>query len=110
MGDLVQLEVDEGVGTIRLDRPPANAINDELVGDLSDAATEAATRDDVRAVVIWGGEKIFAAGADVKAMAPMSPLEITGLITPLQEVFNLVEDIPKPTIAAINGYALGGGC
>ncbi len=110
MGDLVRLEVDGAVGTIRLDRPPANAINGDLVRDLLDATTQVSTREDVRAVVIWGGERIFAAGADVKMMAPMSPLQIKGLIAPLQEVFNLVEEIPKPTIAAINGYALGGGC
>jgi enoyl-CoA hydratase/carnithine racemase len=110
MGQFVRLEVENGVGTIRLDRPPANAINEELVRDLFDCATEVTTRDDVRAVVIWGGEKIFAAGADVKMMAPMSPLEIKAVITPLQEVFNQVEEIPKPTIAAVNGYALGGGC
>ena len=54
MGDLVRLEVDDGVGTIRLDRPPANAIDDQLLGDLRVAAEAAAERDDVRAVVIWG--------------------------------------------------------
>jgi len=87
-----------------------NAINEELTRELGDAAEEAATREDVGAVVIWGGEKIFAAGADVKMMLPMSPLEVKPMITNLQEVFNRVEEIPKVTIAAINGYALGGGC
>src|SRR5919198_4969076 len=110
MGDFVRLEVSEGVGTIRLDRPPMNAINDELTRELGEAATEASLRDDVRAVVIWGGEKIFAAGADVKMMLPMSPLEVKPMISALQEVFNQVEDIPKVTVAAINGFCLGGGC
>jgi enoyl-CoA hydratase/carnithine racemase len=110
MGELVRLEVDDGVATIRLDRPPMNAIDQDLTGDLRDAATEAAERDDVGAVVVWGGEKIFAAGADVKMMLTMSPREVKPMITGLQEVFNLVEEIPKVTIAAINGYALGGGC
>src|SRR5207245_9859163 len=55
MGDLVRLDVEEGVATIRLDRPPMNAINEELVGDLSAVATEVNGRDDVRAAVIWGG-------------------------------------------------------
>jgi enoyl-CoA hydratase/carnithine racemase len=110
MGEFARLDVEGGVGTIRLDRPPMNAIDDQLTRDLHEAATEAATRDDVGAVVIWGGEKIFAAGADVKMMLPMSPLEVKPMISVLQEVFNQVEEIPKVTIAAINGYALGGGC
>ena len=110
MGEFVRLEVEDGVGIIRLDRPPMNAINDELTSDLGDAAAEASSRDDVGAVVIWGGEKIFAAGADVKMMLPMSSVEVRPMITNLQEVFNQVEEIPKVTIAAINGYALGGGC
>ena len=110
MGEFVRLEVEDGVGTIRLDRPPMNAINDQLTRDLGEVATEAATRDDVGAVVIWGGERIFAAGADVKMMLPMSSVEVKPMIETLQEVFNQVEEIPKVTIAAINGYALGGGC
>jgi enoyl-CoA hydratase/carnithine racemase len=110
MGDLVRLEVDGGVGIIRLDRPPMNAINEELTADLRSAAQEAAARDDVGAVVLWGGEKVFAAGADVKMMAPMGPSEVRRMIEGLQDTFNLVEDLPKVTIAAITGYALGGGC
>jgi enoyl-CoA hydratase/carnithine racemase len=110
MGEVVRLEVAEGVGTIRLDRPPMNAIDDHLTSELASAAGEAAARDDVRAVVIWGGEKVFAAGADIRMMAEMSPLEVKPMIANLQDVFNLVEEIPKVTIAAINGYALGGGC
>jgi enoyl-CoA hydratase/carnithine racemase len=110
MGDLVRLEVQDGVGTIRLDRPPMNAINRELTRELRAAAAEAAERDDVGAVVLYGGEKVFAAGADVKMMADLSPAEAKPVITFLQDVFNLVEDIPKVTIAAVTGYALGGGC
>ena len=110
MGDLVRLEVQDGVGTIRLDRPPMNAINRELTRELRDAAGEAAERDDVGAVVLYGGEKVFAAGADVKMMAGLSPAEAKPVITFLQDVFNLVEEIPKVTIAAVTGYALGGGC
>jgi enoyl-CoA hydratase/carnithine racemase len=110
MGEFVRLEVEDGVGTIRLDRPKMNAINEELTRELGEAAEEAARRDDVGAVVVWGGPEVFAAGADVKMMLPMGPLEVKPMITGLQEVFNLVEEIPKVTIAAINGFALGGGC
>lgn len=110
MGEFVRLEVEDGVGTIRLDRPPMNAINEDLTRDLYDAALEAGRRDDVGAVVLYGGEKVFAAGADVKMMAGMGPAEVRPMIQGLQETFNAVEDIPKVTIAAITGYALGGGC
>ena len=62
------------------------------------------------AVVLYGGEKVFAAGADVKMMAGLGPEDVKPVIAELQEAFNLVEAIPKVTIAAITGYALGGGC
>jgi enoyl-CoA hydratase/carnithine racemase len=104
------MEVEDGIATIRLDRPPMNAIDTELTAQLAHAAAEATSRRDVGAVVIWGGEKIFAAGADVKMMLPMTPLEVKPMISALQEAFHTVEEIPKVTIAAINGYCLGGGC
>jgi enoyl-CoA hydratase/carnithine racemase len=110
MGELVRLEVEQGVATIRLDRPPMNAIDEALTQELREAAVEATERGEVGAVVVWGGEKVFAAGADVKMMADMDPNDVRPMIERLQEVFNLVEDIPAVTIAAINGYALGGGC
>ncbi len=110
MGELVRLEVEDGVGTIRLDRPPMNAINEDLTRDLIEVALEAGRREDVGAVVIYGGEKVFAAGADVKMMSGMDAQQVRPMIQSLQEVFNAVEDIPKVTIAAVTGYALGGGC
>src|SRR5437588_9262940 len=110
MGEFVRLDVEDGVGTIRLGRAPMNAMDEALTRDLADAAADATRRDDVGAVVIWGGEKVFAAGADVKLMQPMSPLEVKPFIAGLQEVFHAVEEIPKVTIAAVNGYCLGGGC
>jgi cyclohexa-1,5-dienecarbonyl-CoA hydratase len=110
VGELVRLEVEDGVGTIRLDRPPMNAIDQDLTSDLLAVAQEVTRREDVGAVVLYGGEKVFAAGADVKMMADMGPAEVRPMIMGLQEVFNSVEDIPKVTIAAVTGYALGGGC
>ena len=110
MGDLVRFEVTDGVGTIRLERPPMNAINGDLLRDLEAAALEASRSDEVRSVVLWGGEKVFAAGADIKMMADLSPVEIKPIITAMQDAFSLVEEIPKVTIAAVTGYALGGGC
>ena len=112
MSEYVRLEVDEasGVGTIRLDRPKMNAINDEVVEQLAVAARDATFNDKVKSIIIWGGDKIFAAGADIKAMAERTPSEMMNRMGSLQSVFTMVEDIPKVTIAAINGYALGGGC
>ncbi|HEX9377733.1 MAG TPA: enoyl-CoA hydratase-related protein [Actinomycetota bacterium] len=109
MGEFVRLETDGAVATIRLDRPPMNAINGDLLRDLREAATEATMDDAIRAVVLYGGEKLFAAGADIKMMADLSPAQIKPVIAPMQDVFTMVEEIPKVTIAAINGYCLGGG-
>jgi enoyl-CoA hydratase/carnithine racemase len=109
MGEFVRVERDDAVATIRLDRPPANALSREVALELSDAARAVAT-DDTRAVVIWGGERIFAAGADIKVMADLEPDEITSHVGALEKACRDVEAIPKPVIAAINGFALGGGC
>ncbi len=72
MSEFVRLEVQDGVGTIRLDRPKMNALNVQVQEEIRAAATEAAEREDVRAVVVYGGERVFAAGADIKEMADMS--------------------------------------
>ncbi|OLR91684.1 enoyl-CoA hydratase/isomerase family protein [Actinokineospora bangkokensis] len=109
MGEFVRLEVEGGVGTIRLDRPPMNAINRQLQAELREAAREAAARADVKAVVVYGGPKVFAAGADVKEFAAMSYGDITDYAPELQASIAEVAALPKPTVAAITGYALGGG-
>jgi enoyl-CoA hydratase/carnithine racemase len=74
------------------------------------AAAECTERDDIKAVVLWGGEKVFAAGADVKEMADMSYTDMVQRSGGLQSSFTAVARIPKPVVAAVNGYALGGGC
>jgi enoyl-CoA hydratase/carnithine racemase len=108
--DLVRLEVADGVGTIRLDRPPMNALDADMQDGLLAAAAEATARRDVRAVVVYGGEKVFAAGADIKQMAGWSYTDMVDRSVALQAAFTAVARIPKPTVAAITGYALGGGC
>ena len=80
MSDFVRLEVEGGIGTIRLDRPPMNALNAEIQDALHAAADEVTARRDVSAVIIYGGEKVFAAGADIKEMQPMSYTDILSLI------------------------------
>lgn len=106
----VNLEVADGVGTIRLDRPPMNALDIATQDRLRELAEEATRRDDVRAVVIWGGEKVFAAGADIKEMQVMDHAAMVVRSKALQDSFTAVARIPKPVVAAITGYALGGGC
>ncbi len=107
--DFVRLEVADGVGVLRLDRPPVNAMNAAMQDQLKVVAEEAARRGDVRAVVLYGGERAFAAGADVKEMAAMSHAQMIARAEPLQAAFTAVAAIPKPVAAAITGYALGGG-
>ncbi|MGH3518840.1 MAG: enoyl-CoA hydratase/isomerase family protein [Haloechinothrix sp.] len=109
MGEFVRLEVEGGVGTIRLDRPPVNALNDQVQAELAVAAKEATDRDDVRAVIIYGGQKTFAGGADIKEMAARTYGEMTKFGAALQASLSVLAAIPKPTVAAITGYALGGG-
>ena len=110
MTEFVRLEVTDGVGTIRLDRPKMNALNAQLQEELSAAAKEADARDDVAAVVLYGGERVFAAGADVKEMATMSHGEMVRHAHLLQAFTRAIAAISKPTVTAITGFALGGGC
>jgi enoyl-CoA hydratase/carnithine racemase len=108
--EFVRLEVADGVGTIRLDRPKMNVLDVQVQEEIRAAAAEATERDDVKAVVIYGGERVFAAGADVKEMAGMSHTDMVKRSGALQSAFTAVARIPKPVVAAITGYALGGGC
>src|SRR5687768_18072527 len=94
--EFVTLQVEDGVGTIRLDRPKMNAINEQLHMEVRAAAVEAAERADVRAVVVYGGERVFASGADIKQM---SALDGEGMSTwgfELTSSFTAVARIPKP--------------
>jgi enoyl-CoA hydratase/carnithine racemase len=107
--EFVTLTVEDGVGTIRLDRPKMNAINAQLHREIKAAALEAGADTDVRAVVLYGGERVFAAGADIKEMADLDTAGMTAWGRELTNSFTEVAKMPKPVIAAITGYALGGG-
>jgi enoyl-CoA hydratase/carnithine racemase len=106
----VRLEISDGIGTIRLDRPPMNALNTEVQEGLRAAAAQATASPDVAAVVVYGGEKVFAAGADIKEMAQMPYAAMSARAGALSSAFDAVARIPKPVVAAVTGFALGGGC
>jgi len=109
MGDFVRVETEAGIATIRLDRPKMNALNGQLQREIGAAAAEVSADPETRAVILYGGERIFAAGADVKEMSEASPAEIMDLAAGIQAAFKAVAHIPQPVVAAITGYALGGG-
>ena len=110
MGELVQVEVDQAVATIRLDRPPMNALNAAAQDEIAAAARQVSADQSVRAVVLYGGPKVFAAGADVKEMSELGYTQMaTAGSRRLQDTFTAVARIGKPVIAAVTGYALGGG-
>jgi enoyl-CoA hydratase len=107
---LVGVDIEDGVATIRLDRPPMNAINTELQEELRAAAARVTADAAVRAVVLYGGAKVFAAGADVKEFAGQDHAYMLRDAGRLSSSLDAVARIPKPVIAAVTGYALGGGC
>jgi len=109
VGEFVRLEVESGVGTIRLDRPKMNAINGQLRQELQECAVEARDRTEVRAVVLYGGPKVFAAGADIKEMSALSYADMLDYGSKLQDALKVVARLPMPVVAAVTGYALGGG-
>lgn len=110
MPDLVSLDVADRIATIRLNRPPMNVLDDTVQDQLRAVADDVSLRHDVNAVIIWGGPDVFAAGADVKQMATMTHADMVSRGRDLQDSITAVARIPKPVVAAITGYALGGGC
>ncbi|NIZ60394.1 enoyl-CoA hydratase [Sedimentitalea sp. CY04] len=108
--ETINVEVQDHVSLIKLNRPDAlNALNSVLLQELSKALEEADANDKVRCIVLTGSEKAFAAGADIKEMSEMSFVDVfsTNLFAEINDRFDSVR---KPVIAAVSGYALGGGC
>ncbi|PRX33716.1 enoyl-CoA hydratase [Meinhardsimonia xiamenensis] len=104
------VEIEDHVALIKLNRPEAlNALNSELLGELAQAVTEADANERVRVIVITGNEKAFAAGADIKEMAEKSFVDMFSSNFFAREA-QAIENCRKPIIAAVAGYALGGGC
>ncbi|HEX7161751.1 MAG TPA: enoyl-CoA hydratase-related protein [Trebonia sp.] len=109
MGEFVRVEVADQIATIRLDRPKMNALNAQVQAEIAAAAAQVTEDSAVRAVILYGGERVFAAGADIKEMAPLGAADMSERTAALQSALNDVADIPKPVVAAVTGYALGGG-
>jgi enoyl-CoA hydratase len=114
MAELLRVEPDEesagAVVTVRLDRPPMNVLNEALQDELRRAADNLAADTTVRAVVLYGGERVFAAGADVKEFLGMDGAAMADRGGALTGALDALARLPKPVVAAVTGYALGGGC
>ncbi|MGA4507339.1 enoyl-CoA hydratase/isomerase family protein [Propionibacteriaceae bacterium G1746] len=106
----VRLEVVETTAVITLDRPPVNAMTMAMHDRIAELAREAGRNDAVKAVVVTGNGKAFAAGNDIGEMQAMSVAQMAARVHPMQACFTTVAKLPKPVVAAVNGYALGGGC
>lgn len=98
-----------GVGTVLLSRPPVNALTRQVYRELYDAATEVSGRDDIASVILFGGHEIFCAGDDVPELRTLTPGEAGIGARVRSEAIDAVAAIPKPTVAAVTGYALGSG-
>ena len=108
----IVFEVRDSIGTLTINRPKVlNALDSETMNEIKDVVEKIAVDKAVGVVIITGsGEKSFVAGADISQMQPLSALEGRQWGRFSQGVFNAIENLPQPVIAAVNGYALGGGC
>ena len=106
----ISLTQENDISILTLNRPKAmNALNAKLIEEMNAALDMVAGDERTRALVITGGDKVFAAGGDIKAMMECDPLDARAYLTPIHKAFNTLAELPKPTIAAICGHALGGG-
>lgn len=109
--ETIIVEIEEEIATVTLNRPEVlNALNGQVFNELADAATNLGLDESVRAVIITGGDKVFAAGADITQMVSLNAVDVAKSGRPSMRTLHLLENLPKPVIAAIAGYALGGGC
>ena len=109
MAEFVAVEMADDVATIRLERPPMNALNAQVQREIAEAANSVSQHTGIGAVIVYGGPTVFAAGADIAEMSSMGYADMAHASRGLRSAFAAVARIPHPTIAAITGYALGGG-
>ena len=105
-------EVENEIAVVTINRPKAlNALNSETLQELNETFNEIRKRKDIKVVILTGGgDKSFVAGADISEMVNATPQEGRAMSMLAYETFNMIEEIPQVTIAAVNGFALGGGC
>ncbi|MBI3085400.1 MAG: enoyl-CoA hydratase/isomerase family protein [candidate division NC10 bacterium] len=110
--ETILLKIEGGVATVTLNRPQQlNALNRQMFRELDEAFEEVATDPAARVLVITGaGDRAFAAGADIREFVGMGPVAALDFSRNAQRIFRTLETMPKPTVAAVNGFALGGGC
>lgn len=106
---MVEMEKKEGVAVLTLNNPPMNVLCSQLLKELNEAVEDIKGDKDVKAVVMTGAGRAFVAGADIKEMMDMTPDAALEFASLGQGVFNKLEELPMPVIAAVNGFALGGG-
>ena len=111
MYETIKYEVENNIGYVTINRPKAmNALNTQVLDELHTVFTEIESDDNVKAVIVTGEGKAFVAGADIAQMKELTAVEGRAMMTKGHNVMNLMESIEKPIIAAVNGFALGGGC
>lgn len=111
MYETIKYEVSEGIGYITINRPKAmNAINSQVLDELYDVCTKIEKDDSVKVVILTGEGKAFVAGADIAQMNQLDSIGGREMIAKGHRVMNYIEEIEKPFIGAVNGFALGGGC
>jgi enoyl-CoA hydratase len=98
-----------GIGTLAVSRPPTNAMTRQVYREIAQAAADIGRRDDIAAVIIFGGHEIFSAGDDMPQLRTLIPSEAQSWAGVRRDAVDAVAAIPKPTVAAITGYALGAG-
>jgi enoyl-CoA hydratase len=105
-------ENQEGIGTVTINRPESlNALNSTVFSELYELFQEIEHDSDVRVVIITGsGQKSFVAGSDITEMAPLDSVEVNNFVEKVRKASDRIYNLSKPVIAAVNGYALGGGC
>jgi len=112
LSEFVSVHLDPGhpgVGTLVLSRPPTNALTRQVYREIGRAAEEIGDREDIAAVILFGGHEIFSAGDDMPQLRTLTAQEAEGWIHVHRDAVDAVAAIPKPTVAAITGYALGAG-
>ncbi len=112
LSEFVSVHLDSGhpgVGTLVLSRPPTNALTRQVYREIGQAAAEIGDREDIAAVILFGGHEIFSAGDDMPELRTLTAPEAEGWIHVHRDAVDAVAAIPKPTVAAITGYALGAG-